>query len=192
MKKLILFAGLVGLLVACGEEEVVKPKGEPKEEVPAAVEPKEEAPSVEEPKEEAPAIEEPKEEAPPAVEPKEEAPPPVQKGSIDPQVALSILQDAYQGIAKVEYNAQLKAFLILPTDPNFIVEMEMILTGKMSKDDWNYLADSIAKLSGELGPEYLVFLLNPANPDNYILMAENGVIKYDALNEDVKSQDKAL
>ncbi len=190
---MILFAGLVGLLVACGDEEVDKPKKDPKEETPAVVEPKEETPAVEEPEKEpeveAPAIEEPKEESPAVEEP---APPPQERASIDPQVALSILQDAYQGIAKVEYNAELKAFLILPTDPNFIVEMEMILAGKISKDDWNFLADSLAKLSSELGPDYIVFLLNPANPDNYLLMAENGVIKYDAFNEDIVNQDKAL
>lgn len=187
MKKIILIAGLVGLLVACGKEEDVQPKEEPK------VETKPKAPAIEEPKEETPpAVEEPKEEAPPAVEePKEETPavPPVEN-SIDPQIALSILQDAYKGIATVEYKEEMKAFTILPTDPNFAVEMSKILSGELPKDDWNALVDSLASVSSQLGPEYAVFLLNPANPNNYIIMAENGVILYDALNEDVVNDEQ--
>ena len=192
MKKLILFAGLVGLLVACGKEEVAPPKEEPKveekEKAPVKEEPKEEAPPVEAPpaevpKEESPAIEEPKEVTPP---------PPVTKESINPQIALSILQDAYKGIATVTYNEKLNAFLILPTDPNFVLEMTMILSGELPMDDWNYLVDSLAMLSKQLGPEYAVFLVNPANTNNYLVLAENGVIQYDALNEESGKQEKAL
>ena len=191
MKKLILIAGLVGLLVACGKEEVAPPKEEPK------VEEKEKAPVKEEPKEDAPQVETPpaevpKEETPAIEEPKEATPPPVTKESINPQIALSILQDAYKGIATVTYNEKLNAFLILPTDPNFVLEMTMILSGELPMDDWNYLVDSLAMLSKQLGPEYAVFLVNPANTNNYLVLAENGVIQYDALNEESGNQDKAL
>ena len=191
MKKLILFAGLVGLLVACGKEEVAPPKEEPK------VEEKEKAPVKEEPKEEAPPVEAPpaevpKEEAPAIEEPKEATPPPITKESINPQIALSILQDAYKGTATVTYNEKLNAFLILPTDPNFVLEMTMILSGELPMDDWNFLVDSLAMLSKELGPEYAVFLVNPANTNNYLILAENGVILYDALNEESGKQEKAL
>ena len=191
MKKLILFAGLVGLLVACGKEEVAPPKEEPK------VEEKEKAPVKEEPKEEAPPVETPpaevpKEEVPAIEEPKEATPPPVTKESINPQIALSILQDAYKGIATVTYNEKLNAFLILPTDPNFVLEMTMILSGELPMDDWNFLVDSLAMLSKQLGPEYAVFLVNPANTNNYLVLAENGVIQYDALNEESGKQEKAL
>ena len=191
MKKLILFAGLVGLLVACGKEEVAPPKEEPK------VEEKEKAPVKEEPKEEAPPVEAPpaevpKEEVPAIEEPKEATPPPVTKESINPQIALSILQDAYKETATVTYNEKLNAFLILPTDPNFVLEMTMILSGELPMDDWNFLVDSLAMLSKELGPEYAVFLVNPANTNNYLILAENGVIQYDALNEESGKQEKAL
>ena len=191
MKKLILIAGLFGLLVACGEKEVVQPKEEPKEETKEEAPVKEETPA-EEPKEEAPAPEEPKVEAPAIEEPKIEIPPPTTENSINPQVALTILQDAYEGIAVVEYREELKAFLILPTDPNFALEMSKILSGELPKDDWNYLVDSLAALSSELGPGYKVFLINPANTNNYIVMTENGVVLYDALNEEAVNKDKAL
>ena len=113
MKKLFIVAGLVGLLAACGEEEVGQPKEEPK------VETKQEAPVKEDNKGDVPALEEPEVEAPAIEEPKVEVPPPPAENSINPQVALTILQDAYEGIATVRYNAEMKAFLILPTDPNF-------------------------------------------------------------------------
>lgn len=149
-----LFLSMIG---ACGDEEVTETvKEEPKQEVKA-----------EEPKKE----EEPEKAAP-------------EDDSIDAQVALKVLQDNYEGIATVKYIEETDTFTVLPTDDGFALEMAQVMAGQLDKAVWNELVNTFAEVSEALGPKYLLVMLNPANPDNYVIMAGNGLVMYDALNEE--------
>jgi hypothetical protein len=107
----------------------------------------------------------------------------IEEPEVSPELYLSIMEENFAGIAEVTYDEENNAFVMLPTDPAFTQELEMILAGTKSIDDWNGMVDSLATMSIEFGADYVVVMANPVNPDNYILMVGNGVVLYDALNE---------
>ena len=162
----IWFMGIVAFLAfigGCFSEDTETVKEEPKQEVKA---------------------EQPKEDKKPEKKP-EKAP----EDAIDPQAALKILQDSYKGTAEVKFIEETDTFTVLPIDEGITIEMAKILDGQIDIAIWNELVDSFAGVSKSLGPKYLLVMLNPANPDNYILMAGNGIVMYDAITEEKGGED---
>lgn len=165
MKKAFLGLTVVGILLfgACSDMgETVEEKKEPVEEV---VE-KEKVEVVEE-------VEEIKEE-------------PVDNSALE-QLMLTIMQDNFKGIADVTFNAENKAYIILPTDDGFTQELFGVINGALPKDSWNGLLESSKDMSNaikeQVGPGYQVHMLNPTNPDNTILSLMDGIVFYDAVNQ---------
>ena len=94
----------------------------------------------------------------------------------------------FEGVAEVHYSEEENGMVFLPIDENFTIALGMIEAGLLDKSEWNVLRDSFVEYSSILseftGDEnMLVYVANPANPDKYILMANNGQIIYDVFNE---------
>ena len=92
--------------------------------------------------------------------------------------------EIFEGVAEVHYSEEKNAMMFLPTKEGFIADLVMIDSGLLDKSSWNSLCDTFAEYSITLseftGDEsILVCMLNPANEDNYILLAMNGQIIYD-------------
>jgi hypothetical protein len=160
MKKLLLVGVIAGGLILGGCSEEIKKETEPKVE------------TVENDKETVKEV--PKEVKEPEV--KEEP-------KISPEVYLELMKENFGDSMEITYDSEQKAFIMNPVDPAFTQELLMIINGTKSIDDWNFLVDSMAEMSKELGADYIVIMANPANPENYILMVGNGLVMYDALNE---------
>lgn len=103
------------------------------------------------------------------------------------KLALSILEENMGEFADIEFKETEKMFVLTPTDPAFTVEMLQMMEGTKSHDDWIYMTDSFVTLTesiaGVLGNGYLLAVANPANPDNIIFSAMDGVALYDVFNE---------
>ena len=92
--------------------------------------------------------------------------------------------EIFEGVAEVHYSEEKNAMMFLPTKEGFIADLVMIESGLLDESSWNSLRDTFAEYSITLseftGDEsILVCMLNPANEDNYILLAMNGQIIYD-------------
>jgi hypothetical protein len=105
------------------------------------------------------------------------------------QVALELLQENFTGTGTVEYDEEMKAFKVMPTDPNFILEVVAIMEGELDIANWNGVVDGVAGVSASLsellgvGEGYQVLIVNPANPDRYLLQVTDGIVLFDALNQ---------
>lgn len=103
------------------------------------------------------------------------------------EMALGLLQDSFEGTGDVDFIQDSKMFTVTPTDSAFTMEILMMLEGTKGLDDWNNLTETMATLSSSfselLGEGYSVALVNPINTDNYLILAMEGVVLYDAFNE---------
>lgn len=99
---------------------------------------------------------------------------------------LEILSDNYSDFAKVSFDDENKVFTIIPTDPNFSLEVYLASQGdEECLVFWKSFIESQKKLSvvvsDLLGNEYGVSVLNPSNTENSILLCMDGVIFYDGI-----------
>ena len=108
--------------------------------------------------------------------------------SIGILMAENMAIEHFEGVAEVHYSEEENAMVFLPIDEDFTMALAMVESGLLDKSSWNLLRDNFVEYSGILsdfiGDEsLLVYVVNPANEDNYILMANNGQIIYDVFNE---------
>ncbi len=103
------------------------------------------------------------------------------------QVVLKLLQDNFEGMADIEFVKEDETYYITPTDPAFILDVANSIAGDtQSLEDWNNLVDSFKSMSEstqEMLPDYWYSLRNPANPDNLLLIASNGYVIYNFIEE---------
>ena len=99
---------------------------------------------------------------------------------------LSILEENFDQVGKVEFNKEHKNYTIIPTDPNLVSEINLIAAG-VFPEDWDNMVESFVELSNsltnQLGSEYSVSLTNPANHENILILVRNGVLLYDVQND---------
>lgn len=101
---------------------------------------------------------------------------------------LMILKDSCEGTANVEWNEDLAMFRIIPTDSNLILALSMLPVVEKNDpiyDSWVGLLESICELSKSI-PETLdcsLGLVNPASKDRLLLVAKDGVITYNFMDE---------
>lgn len=151
---LVLSLLLVGILGACGEEEASKPI-------------KEDAPKVEAKEKPAPV----KKPVGMAQEQKE-------------QLALALMKENMGDSTEITFDQEKKYFTIYPKDEQFAIELANILAGKLPKDDWVYLLESMVFLNKEqekvLGKGYSIVMLNPMDKTKVIALVSDGKVVYDA------------
>ena len=99
-------------------------------------------------------------------------------------LAESIAIENFEGVAEVHYSEEENAMVFLPIDEDFTMALAMVESGLLDKSSWHSLRDNFVEYSGILseftGDEsILVYMANPANPDRYILVANNGQVIYD-------------
>lgn len=99
-------------------------------------------------------------------------------------LAESTAIENFEGVAEVHYSEEENAMVFLPIDEDFTTALVMVESGLLDKSSWHSLRDNFVEYSGILseftGDEsILVYMANPANPDRYILVANNGQVIYD-------------
>ena len=110
------------------------------------------------------------------------------QNSLSVLLAENMAIEQFEGVAEVHYSEEENAMVFLPIDENFTMALAMVESGLLDKSEWNLLRDNFVEYSGILSDftddeSLLVYVVNPANEDNYILMANNGQIIYDVFNE---------
>lgn len=104
--------------------------------------------------------------------------------SIGVLMAENMAIEHFEGVAEVHYSEEENAMMFLPTDEDFTIALAMVESGLLDKSEWNVLRDSFVEYSSILSDftddeSLLVCVVNPANEENYILIANNGQIIYD-------------
>ena len=97
------------------------------------------------------------------------------------QVHLEILQDSFKETAQVTFDEEKKAFKIQPIDDGMITAIAMVSNGGLQSEYTlmiNNFVEMSKMLEQNLGSGYTLAMLNPANPDNVILMIMDGQIVY--------------
>lgn len=102
-------------------------------------------------------------------------------------VALSLIEDNFEGIAVVSYDADQKSFNITPTDPDFVAAaMAVMEGGSQALDDWAFMVESMEGLSRSISntlPGHYLQLVNPANPELSLLILLDGYVFYNFADE---------
>jgi len=126
--------------------------------------------------------EEPAVEIPEEVEEVEEVLP--DQGVIE-QSILNIMQENFEGMADVELVDQ--TFIIIPTDPLIISDLSRAADGDPEAiADWQYLVETTQEASFNMKsnlPGYWIDIRNPANPENSLLIIQDGIVLYDFLDD---------
>lgn len=88
--------------------------------------------------------------------------------------------------ADVNYDDKSEMVTILFTDPELIKGILLLSVGDLPMTLWDDLKDSMLGLSEvihEHAEGVSLVLLNPSNPDKYILIIQNGLVIYDVFGE---------
>ena len=106
---------------------------------------------------------------------------------LTPSTIITILEDSFEGVGDVSYDAESNVFYFTPTDPNFALDVGYAILHS-DPSDWNGMVNSFADLSVEVSKflnddEVLLAVVNPENTENILLVTVNGVVVYDAVNE---------
>lgn len=106
---------------------------------------------------------------------------------LTPNTITTILEDSFEGVGDVLYDAESNIFYFTPTDPNFALDVGYAILHN-DPSDWNEMVNSFAELSGEVSnflndDGVLLAVVNPENTENILLITVNGVVMYDAVNE---------
>jgi hypothetical protein len=103
------------------------------------------------------------------------------------QAVLKLMQDSFEGTADIEFVQEEETFYITPTDPAFILDLVDMGAGEShALEAWDSFVDEFKVMSetmGETLPGYWVSLRNPANPDNLLLIASDGSIIYNFIED---------
>lgn len=111
------------------------------------------------------------------------------EGVVSPELALSLMESSFEGIANVTYSSEDKAFLIEPTDQEIKTAVILLQEGSTPEINasWEYLKDSFVSASNSIkdnvGAGYQIHLLNPMNNENTLLIIIDGVVIYDAFSQ---------
>lgn len=104
--------------------------------------------------------------------------------------ALEILEENFAGVGDVEFLEEEMTYVIYPTDPLFVTDLMGIMNGTIALSEWDMVKESMAGLSSSfqelLGNGYIIAVANPVNYDNFILIAMDGVIMFDAISAEVQ------
>lgn len=106
------------------------------------------------------------------------------------QQALEIIKENFDATTEVEFDPQLKAYLLTPKDENFKIDILELVNNPDNSEllkEWNALGDSLKYASNELkgvvGQGYSIVIVNPDNVENQLLTASDGEIIYNFVNE---------
>ncbi|ASK62272.1 hypothetical protein CFK37_08920 [Virgibacillus phasianinus] len=98
-----------------------------------------------------------------------------------------LLEDTFAETMTVSFDEESKIYKLTPTDSEFIIELDLMIQGKKSFDDWNEMASSMASMSESvtkvLGKGYGVAVMNPVNSDKVLLLVSDGIIIYDSFKD---------
>lgn len=97
-------------------------------------------------------------------------------------ILLTQLQKSFEGVADVSFSNSKKMFTITPTDSDFKTAILAMLSGTVTKDDWNDMTENIRTMSQAMqekyGSGYVISVLNPENTENTLLMVKDGNVTY--------------
>jgi hypothetical protein len=120
------------------------------------------------------------------VEEKKEKPVEIKEKSIDHTASyLKTLQEGLAGGYTVTYNKDLKAFEITPVDKDAFNQMLYLIEQQADVESirqWNHITYYLEDMS-ETTKGYQIVFVNPMNTDNFLLIASEGKITYNFLNE---------
>src|SRR5699024_859525 len=102
------------------------------------------------------------------------------------QEVLNIMNREMGSYVSAEFDAENKVYKLTPIDPDFIGGTRLIPEG-MFTEEWNAVADSITELSlanmDTIGSGYHIQLMNPDNPDNFLLWVIDGIVMYNVVDD---------
>lgn len=105
--------------------------------------------------------------------------------SID--LTIEIQSILYGDEAIVGYDSELIAITIMPTDVRIVPEIEAMITGRIPRDDWNYIVEQIRlksiAVADTIDYDTAVLFLNPITPERALIAAHNGEVLYNAVDE---------
>ncbi|PAE32287.1 hypothetical protein [Bacillus sp. 7884-1] len=120
------------------------------------------------------------------VEEKKDKPVEIKEKPVDPTASyLKTLQEGLAGGYTVTYNKDLKAFEITPVDKEAFNHMLYQIEQQADVESirqWNHITYSLEDMS-ETTKGYQIVFVNPMNTDNFLLIASDGKITYNFLNE---------
>lgn len=106
---------------------------------------------------------------------------------VSPEMALSLIQDSFAGVANVRYDSSNKMYIFTVTDSG--VESAILATanGSYPRSNWDSLVQSFVDVGvttqETLGSGYSIVMENPSNPDNYLFLILDGVLLYNFADE---------
>lgn len=108
----------------------------------------------------------------------------------------AILADSFEGVAVISFNPHNKTFEVLPTEQEFVDDLDAMVLGIMLLDEWYEVVDALTDLSSTVS-EYLdrsygLVLINPSNTNNMLMWLQDGEVLYEAFeeNSDIEELDK--
>lgn len=118
---------------------------------------------------------------------KEDENKPVDDTNID--IAIAIIEDSFKGSAEVDVNKEDKIINLIPEGDFKTAVTIFISTGKNQPElheAWDTVVTSMETLSENVAKydlDYILTITNPVNDENSILIAKNGVIIYNVVDE---------
>lgn len=101
---------------------------------------------------------------------------------------LKALTENFDGQAKVDYDADAKAYVITPIAKDMIDAMTQALNQPQEyQDDWQVMVQNLQEASKTyqdvLGQGYEIQLANPDNAENMLVQVKDGQVVYDAMQD---------
>lgn len=103
------------------------------------------------------------------------------------QELLNIIRQSFEGTAEVELIEEEETFKITPTDPALSADLIAAYEGDPNAlEEWEFLVEAMKGMSANMEPMlpgYWIDFRNPENPENSILVVEDGVVIYDFIDD---------
>jgi RNA polymerase subunit RPABC4/transcription elongation factor Spt4 len=100
---------------------------------------------------------------------------------------LSVLVEVFEGVAEIEYDAALKQYSILFTDPRMALDVVLAQTGDSEDiERWNEIVDSTIKMSefiAEVNSGYKIEIINTLNQDENLLVVMDGFVLFNYIDD---------
>lgn len=106
---------------------------------------------------------------------------------VSPEMALSLIQDSFAGVANVRYDSSNKMYIFTVTDSGVEAAILATANGSYPRSNWDSLVQSFVDVGvttkETLGSGYSIVMENPSNPDNYLFLILDGVLLYNFADE---------
>lgn len=106
---------------------------------------------------------------------------------ITPDEMAQDMEKDLNGMMTVFYDSSEDLYQLDATDPDLIEEIEQLLIYHTGEESWDGIAKDLAAASERIekrtGKDSAIMVMNPAYPELYLLLVQDGEILYDVTND---------